>query len=92
MKLTIAFCASLVLSFTINGHEDQVKNEKPFLTKSLMTKINNQFRYDLTKEDNEAHYMAKPDTPFKLMELKAMSVYYELLMLFRYEELINHQI
>ena len=63
---------------------------KPFLTQSVMTKINDKFLHDLTKDHEDTHHMRKPDKSFQILELEHMSVYYELVKLFRDEELINH--
>ena len=110
MKIAIALCVNLVLSFKLdrlrvfqqhggigsllsmnnNGHEPRVTAHKPFLTQSVMTKINEKFLYDLTKEHDDTHHMAKPDKAFEILELEHMSVYYELVKLFRDEELVNH--
>ena len=113
MKLSIALCVNLVLSFKLerlrvfqqtggeigsllslenDGHELLVQNRKPFLTRSVMTEINNEFLHDLTKDHDDTHYMPKPDKQFAYLELQHMSVYYELVKLFRDEEQTNHGI
>ena len=111
MKLAIALCVNLVLSFQLDRLQvfQQTRTElgslltrekieqqqpvlvnKPFLTQSVMTKINDKFLHDLTKDHEDTHHMAKPDKSFQILELEHMSVYYELVKLFRDEELINH--
>ena len=73
----------------IEQHHPVLVN-KPFLTRSVMTKINEKFLFDLTKEYDDNHHMVKPDKAFEMLELQHMSIYCELVKLFRDEELINH--
>ena len=111
MKIAIALCVNLVLSFQLDRlrlfqqtrddlsslltmekieQQQPVLVNKPFLTRSVMTKINDNFLHDLTKDHEDTHHMAKPDRTFEVLELEHMSVYYELVKLFHDEELINH--
>ena len=78
-----------LLNLEKDGHELLVQNQNPFLTRSVMTEINDEFLYDLTKDHDDTHYMSKPDKRFVYLELQHMSVYFELVKLFRDEEQIN---
>ena len=100
LGLTFSFIFERLNAFEENKNElgillkmdefDRIETEKPFLTRSVMTKINDGFIFDLTKDHEDTHFMIKPDENFKYMEKKSMSVYNELIKLFRDQELISN--
>ena len=76
MKLSIiALAVNLVVSFKIDRLKKFKKNRNDFGITTLLC------HYD-------THIMAQPDQNFKLMEMKSMSVYNELIGMFPDEELI----
>ena len=96
MKLsTIALTVTLVMSFKIDRLNKFEKNRNNFGDTTVNFQINTLLCYystlflpDLTKDYDHTHIMAQPDQSFKLMEMKSMSVYNELIGMFPDEELI----
>ena len=89
MKLsTIALTVKLVISFKIDRLNEFEKNRNGFGITTLLCYYSTLLLTDLTKDYQDTHIMTQPDQNFKLIEMKSMSVYNELIKMFPDEELI----